>query len=196
MTDIRGSLLPSEKELKYFRKQFVQSAKLQGRIGKLYQVREFKVNGTDQDYDYEKPVEVAYHINTNPSRKYLTKYGWQVEDNEELPIIVILTYYDLKNNKVNIDEGAILEISGKHTIEENDIITERFKITEMRTDLEMNQAVCKVTPDRLEQIENVKVMKTKEDPNLDNVYIRRKIVYEEGPEHENINTISNVETSD
>lgn len=178
MTNIRGSLLPSEKELKYFRKQFVQSARLQGRIGKLHQVREFKVTGTDQDYDYEKPVEVAYHINTNPSRKFLTKYGWQVEDNTELPIIAILTYYDLKNNKVNIDEGAILEISGKHSIEDNDIVIERFKITEVRTDLEMNQAVCKVTPDRVNNLENVKVMKTKEDPNLDNVYIRRKIYYE------------------
>lgn len=183
MSDIRGSLLPSEKELKYFRRQFVQSARLQGRIGKLYQVRDYKVSGTDQDYTYEKPVDVAYHIDTNPSRKFLTKYGWQVDDQQALPIIVILTYYDLKNNKVNIDEGALLEISGKRSIEEDDIETEKFKITEVSTDLEMNQAVCKVTPDRLEQIENVKVMKTKEDPNLDNVYIKRKIYYEEGSEN-------------
>lgn len=176
----RGSLLPSEKELRYFRLQFVQSAKLQGRIGKFYQVREFKYHGTDQQYTYEKPVDVAYHINTNPSRKFLTQYGWFVEDQTQLPIILTLTYYDLKNKPIRIDEGALIELSGKQSIGINDIVTEKFQITTVYTDLELNQAVCQVVPLREKQKENVKVLADKKDPTLENVYLNRKIYYDEG----------------
>lgn len=176
----KGSLLPSEKELKYFRKQFVQSAKLQGRIGKLYQIKEFTYHGTDQDYEYEKPVQVAYHLQENPSRKFLTQYGWQVEDHQQLPTILILTYYDLQNNPVKVEEGVLIELSGKRTITENDIVTELFQITAVHTDLEMNQAVCQIVPYRHKQVENVKVLADKKDPNLENVYIKRHIYYDEG----------------
>lgn len=181
MTDTkRGSLLPSEKELKYFRKQFVQSASLQGRIGKFYQIKDFKYMGTDQDYTYEKAVDVAYHLNENPSRKFLTKYGWYVEDAQSVPIILILTYYDINNNPIKIDEGAIIELSGKKSIDPNDLITEQFIITTVHTDLEMNQAVCQIVPKREKQIENVKVLADKKDPTLENVYLNRGIYYDEG----------------
>lgn len=178
MSDLKGSLLPNEKELKYFRKQFVQSAKLQGRIGKMYQIKDFKVRGTDQEYDYSKPVDVAYHLNENPSRHFLTKYGWFVE-NEPTPIILILPYHDLKDNPISIEEGCQIELSGKRSINEGDIITKKFKITKVSTDLEMNQAVCQISPVREEQKENVKVLADSKDPLLENVYLKRKNYYKE-----------------
>lgn len=175
-----GSLLPDEKALLYLRKQFVQSAKLQGRIGKFYQVREFKVKGTDQEYTYEEPVDVAYHLDTTPSRKVLTRYGWQPDEKEQLPIVLYLTYHDMNDNEIRIDEGAQIELSGKHSISIGDIQTDLFQITELRTDLELNQCVCKISPVRKQQTENVKVLATKQDPNLENVYLNREIYYEEG----------------
>ena len=181
MDDKKGSLLPSEKELKYFRKQFVQSAKQQGRLGKFYQVDEFNVRGTDPDYTYLKAVDVAYHINENPSRKLLTKYGWFVE-NEQPPIVLTLTYYDINNQKINIDEGCKIELSGKRSIEENDIVTKQFLLTRVYTDLEMNQAVCTITPVREKQQENVKVLADEKDPVLENVYLKRRVYYDEGSE--------------
>ena len=177
---IKGSLLPDERALLYLRKQFVQSAKLQGRIGKFYQVRDYKVKGTDQEYNYEKPVEVAYHLDTTPSRKILTRYGWFTEDQEQLPIILYLTYHDMEDKEIRIDEGAQIELSGKQSIHANDIQTELFRITELRADLELNQCVCKITPVRAQQTENVKVVADKKDPNLENVYLNREIYYEEG----------------
>lgn len=176
----RGSLLPSEKELKYFRKQFNQSATLQGRIGKFYQVRDFKYTGTDQEYIYEDAVDVAYHINENPSRKFLTKYGWYVEDAQSVPTILILSYYDINNKPIRVDEGALIELSGKASIDENDLVTEQFQITTVHTDLEMNQAVCQIVPKRNKQTENVKVLADSKDPTLENVYLNRKIFYDEG----------------
>lgn len=177
---LKGSLLPDERALLYLRKQFVQSAKLQGRIGKFYQVRSFSIKGTDQKYVYEEPVDVAYHLNETPSRKLLTKYGWFVEDQEQLPILLYLTYHDLNDKPIRIDEGAQIELSGKHSIRENDIQTELFRITELRSDLELNQCICKITPVRHEQKENVKVIADKKDPNLENVYLNREIYYEDG----------------
>ena len=180
MNDNRGTLLPNDRALEYLRKQFVLSAKLQGRIGKLYQVRTYSVKGTDQHYDYEAPVDVAYHLETSPSRKMLTKYGWFTDDQKELPIILFITYYDMNNKPIAIDEGAILELSGKKGIDQHAIQTEQFKITDVYSDLELNQCVCKISPVRKEQKENVKVLADKKDPNLENVYLNREIYYDGG----------------
>lgn len=178
-TDNKGFLLPNELALKYFRNNFVQSAKAQGRIGKLYQVDKFNTKGTDKYFEYKDPVDVAYHLDTTPSRKLLTRYGWFVEGEGSVPIILYLTYYDINNNLISIDEGARIELSGKRTIIENDIQTEQFQITDLHTDLELNQCICKVVPVREEQKENVKVLADKKDPILENVYLDRKIYYTE-----------------
>lgn len=175
----RGSLLPNEQALEYFRKNFVMSAKAQGRIGKFYQVHSTHTEGTDKYYTYDDPVDVAYHLDTTPSRKLLTKYGWFVEGEGSVPIVLFLTYYDMNNKPIYIDEGAKISLSGKRTINENDIQTEVFQITDLHTDLELNQCVCKVVPVREEQQENVKVLATEKDPILENVYLNRKIYYTE-----------------
>jgi hypothetical protein len=175
----RGMLLPNEQALEYFRKNFVMSAKAEGRIGQFYQVHDFKTHGTDKEFIYDDPVDVAYHLDTTPSRKLLTKYGWFVEDQAGLPILLYLTYYDINNNSIKIDEGARISISGKRTISANDIQTELFQIVELHTDLELNQCVCKVVPVREKQTENVKVLATEKDPVLENVYLNREIYYTE-----------------
>lgn len=177
--DNKGFLLPNEQALEQFRKYFVQSAKSQGRIGKFYQVDKFHVSGTDKYFEYKDPVDVAYHLDVTPSRKVLTRYGWFVEGEGSVPIVLYLTYYDINNNLIRIDEGAKIELSGKRTIYENDIQTEQFQITDLHTDLELNQCVCKVVPVREEQKENVKVLADKKDPILENVYLDRKIYYTE-----------------
>lgn len=184
----RGSLLPTEKALEYFRKNFVASAKLQGRLGRLYQVHDFKVTGTDKEFTYDDPVDVAYHVDPTPSRKLLTKYGWFTEDTESLPIILFLTYFDINNKPVMIQEGARVELSAKASIIPNDITTRLFQVTELRTDFELNQCVCKIVPVREKQTENVKVLADKKDPNLENVYLDRKIYYDNCIEEDSENT--------
>ena len=179
MNDNRGLLLPNNDMLDYFRKNFVLSAKMQGRIGQFYQVHNFTTKGTDKYFTWDDPVDVAYHIDTNPSRKLLTKYGWFVEDQESMPIVLFLTYSDLENKPIRIDEGAKITISGKRSVITNEIQTETFQITDLHTDLELNQCICKVVPVREEQKENVKVLADEKDPILENVYLDRKIYYTE-----------------
>ena len=44
------------------------------------------------------------HINFNErQRKVLNRFGWFTEDMESLPIIMYLTYYDMNNNPINIE---------------------------------------------------------------------------------------------
>jgi hypothetical protein len=110
----------------------------------------------------------------------LTKYGWFVEDQTQLPIILFITYFDVNNNPISIDEGALIELSSKVTIAQGDITTTQFKLVEVRTDLELNQCVCRVVPTRIDQKENVKVLADERDPNLENVFLKRAIYYDEG----------------
>lgn len=180
MSESKGSLLPNFDAQEYLRKQFVLSAKTQGRLGKFYQVKSFKVSGTDKIYEYKDAVDVAYHLETNPSRKLLTKYGWFTEDQTQLPIVLFITYFDINNNPIAIDEGALIELSSKVSIDKGALTTTQFNIVEVRTDLELNQCVCRVVPVRHDQKENVKVLADKKDPNLENVFLRRGIYYDEG----------------
>lgn len=180
--DNRGSISIREDAMSFYRKQFNLSAKMLGRLGRFYQVKNLKVQGTDKYFEYEEPVDVAYHLDQTPSRKLLTRYGWFTEDSESVPIILYLTYYDINNNPIRIDEGAKLELSAKRTTQEGDLITELFQITDLHTDFELNQCVCKVVPYREDLVENVSVIETKEDPNNENKYLNRQIYYEEDDE--------------
>lgn len=183
--DNRGSISIREDAMEFYRKQFNLSAKMLGRLGRFYQVKNLKVQGTDKYFEYEEPVDVAYHLDQTPSRKLLTRYGWFTEDSESVPIILYLTYYDINNNPIRIDEGAKLELSAKRTTQEGDLITELFQITDLHTDFELNQCVCKVVPYREDLVENVSVIETKEDPNNENKYLNRAIYYEDDEFNEN-----------
>lgn len=180
MSESKGSLLPNHDAQEYLRKQFVLSAKTQGRLGKFFQVSNIRTSGTDKIFDYKDPVDVAYHLETNPSRKLLTKYGWFTEDQSQLPIVLFITYFDIDNNPIAIDEGAIIELSSKVSIDKGALTTTQFTIVEVRTDLELNQCICRVVPTRYDQKENVKVLADEKDPNLENVFLRRGIYYDEG----------------
>ena len=65
-------------------------------------------------------------------------------------------------------------------IDKGALTTTQFTIVEVRTDLELNQCVCRVVPTRYDQKENVKVLADEKDPNLENVFLRRGIYYDEG----------------
>lgn len=173
----RGTISIKDDAIDFYRKQFNLSAKMLGRYGRFYQVRDIVTKGTDKHFEYEEPVDVAYHLEQAPSRKLLTRYGWFTENMEELPIILFLTYYDLNNNPIRIDEGAKLELSAKRSIQAGDIQTETFQITDLHTDFELNQCVCKIVPIREDLTENVSVIETKEDPNNENKYLNRAIYY-------------------
>ena len=148
-TNPRGKLLMSNKELEYYRKNFVESALLFGRIGNLYQVDQTIQVDTDYDYKYKAPVEVAYALIENPSKSLLQKHDWYVENPQNKPIIATLTFYDIDDNKIYPSEGAILEISTRsdpHNLEQFE--TKKFDIVAVNVDYDLALFNCNLAPHR------------------------------------------------
>lgn len=173
----RGGLYPSYKELDLYRKQFVEGASLQGRIGNLYQVdKEDQVN-TDEYYTWKSPVEVSYLID-NPRKSILLKYGWYTEDKSNLPIIAYLTFNDISNNPIYPSEGAILEISARLDPHGETLETRKFDIVKVATDFDLAMFICNLAPHR-EKLIPINPVPTKNDITNENRFFNRKLIGEE-----------------
>lgn len=168
-----GKLMPSVKELEYARKRFVEAASLQGRIADFYQIDHSKWNITDPDIIYKDPVQVAYTLEPDPDISTVSKYGWFVEDKNNLPFIAYLTYKDLENNDIQIEEQCLIDIvAQKDTMGRSE--AKRFLVNSVTTDLELNMAVLALHPYREKLKDNVKEVGTKADPAIENKYFNRE----------------------
>ena len=176
----RGSLYPSEREIEYYRKNFVEGANQRGRTGLLYQVddEQTKNIGTDSYYIHKKPVEVSYYLIENPRQKHLQKIGWNPEDKNHKPIICYLTYQDSDGNDIEPTEGAILEVSARANPHFNKYKTNKFDIVGVQVDFEMNMFICNLVPHR-EITKPINPTPTSQDPINENKWFDRKINYPE-----------------
>lgn len=172
----RGILSMTEKELKYFRENFNESAELHGKIGKLYQVdTETQVN-TDEYYNHKAPVDVAYTLNENPSRAQLLKLGWYTEDSSSKPILCTLTFLDYDGNPIYPSEGAILEVSVRsdpHNLSQFE--TRKFDIVQVYTDYDLCLFTCNLAPHR-EVLKPQNPVPTPENMYNENRYFKRKMI--------------------
>lgn len=172
----RGILNMTEKELKYFRENFNESAELHGKIGKLYQVdTETQVN-TDEYYNHKTPVDVAYTLNENPSRAQLLKLGWYTEDSSSKPILCTLTFLDYDGNPIYPSEGAILEVSVRsdpHNLSQFE--TRKFDVVQVYTDYDLCLFTCNLVPHR-EVLKPQNPVPIPENMYNENRYFKRKMI--------------------
>lgn len=172
----RGKLYPSFREIELYRKNFVEGANLQGRSGLLYQVDTENQNITDELYIWKSPVTVSYYLVENPKKNILLKYGWNVEADENKPILCYLTYRDENNNPINPSEGAILEISARlDPHNKNSYQTEKFDIVKVTTDLDLAMFICNLAPHRT-QLKPTNQGPSKNDMINENRFLNRKVI--------------------
>lgn len=174
----RGSLYPSEREIEYYRRNFVEGANQIGRTGLLYQVDDelTKNIGTDSYYTHKKPVEVSYYLIENPRQKHLQKIGWNPEDKQSKPILCYLTFKDSEGHDIYPSEGAILEVSARQTPHDMQYVANKFDILAAKVDFEMNMFICNLVPHR-EYAKPQSELASSEDPVNENKWFKRDIVY-------------------
>ena len=174
----RGALIPSEREIEYYRRRFVEGANQIGRTGLLYQVddEQTKNIGTDSFYIHKKPVEVSYYLIQNPRMKHLQKIGWNPEDKGSKPILCYLTFKDAEGRDIYPSEGAILEVGARETPHNMHYITNKFDIVAANVDFEMNMFICNLVPHR-EYEKPANETPTAQDPVNENKWFKRDIIY-------------------
>ena len=177
---VRGKLHPSEREIEYYRRNFVEGASLHGRSGLLHQVddEQTKNIGTDSYYYYKKAVPVSYYLIENPRQKHLQKIGWNPEDKQSKPIICYLTFKDDEGHDIYPSEGAILEISARENPHLMKYTTNKFDILAAKVDFEMNMFICNLVPHR-ELAKPYTENNTSQDPINENKWFKRDIIYPE-----------------
>lgn len=175
---VKGTLFPSERELDYYRTNFVEGANLQGRTGLLYEIDEENTDnvGTDSYYIYKAPREVSYFLIQNPKMKHLQKIGWNPEDKASKPILCYLTFLDSEGKEIYPSEGAMIEISARGKPHSMKYVTEKFDIVSATVDFEMNMFICNLAPHR-ELAQPIKDNNTPDDPINENKWFNRELVY-------------------
>ena len=166
-------MIPNIDELSYLREQFVEATTLHGRLADFYQIDHIKWKNTDSDIIYKEPVRVSYTLDTNPSIKLISRYGWFTNEQDPLPILAYITFTDINNNPIQIEEKCIINIVSMVDIGGTTKIN-KFIVQAVSTDLELNQAVLNLVPYREELKQNVRVLQTKADPELEHKYTKRK----------------------
>lgn len=176
----RGKLYPSDREIEYYRKRFVEGAQLEGRTGLLHQVKSFKQVNTDTYYTYESPVQVSYYLTQNPKKSILLKLGWYSENSDNVPILCYLNFYDDSGNPINPSEGAIVEISSRRLPHQSlsDVQTIKFSIVNVSTDFDMNMFICNLVPYRNKE-KPAQPLPTSADPTNENRWFDIKLLGED-----------------
>lgn len=172
-----GSLTPSVNELAYLREQFVEATGLQGRLADFYQIDHRKNKNTDSFVSYKDPVRVSYTLNANPSIQTIQKYGWYKADQTQLPLICFITFTDIDNKPICIEQDCIIDIVSFINIDGTTKVN-KFIVANVATDLELNQAVLNLTP-YFEKIKTDRKHQTKADPQLEHKYTKREEVWED-----------------
>lgn len=166
-------MIPNIDELSYLREQFVEATTLHGRLADFYQIDHIKWKNTDNDIIYMDPVKVSYTLDINPSIKLIDKYGWFTNEQEPLPILAYITFTDINNKPIKIEERCLIDIVSMISIDGTTKVN-KFIVNAVSTDLELNQAVLNLTPYREELKQNVRVLQTKADPELEHQYTKRE----------------------
>lgn len=165
-------MIPSIDELSYLREQFVEATILHGRLADFYQIDHIKWKNTDSDIIYKDPVKVSYTLEANPSTKLISRYGWFTNDQGPLPLIAYITFTDINNKPIQIEEHCIIDIISFIDINGHTKVN-KFLVNAVATDLELNQAVLNLVPYKDELKQEVRQLQTKADPELEHKYTKR-----------------------
>ena len=166
-----GTLTPCINELSYLREQFVEATGLQGRLAKFYQIDHRENIITDSHVYYRDPVTVSYTLNANPSIQTIQKYGWYKADQSQLPLLCYITYTDIDNKPIVIEQDCIIDIVSFINIDGTTKVN-KFKVGNIATDLELNQAVLSLVP-YFDKVNTYRHQQTFADPQIEHKYTKR-----------------------
>lgn len=169
-------MIPSVDELSFLREQFVEATTLHGRLADFYQIDHSKWIRTDPDIIYKDPVKVSYTLDANPSINTISRFGWFTEDQASLPVLAYITFTDVNNKPINIEEQCLIDIISMIDVAGNTKVN-KFKVQKVATDLELNQAVLNLIPYRETLKSGVRQLETDADPQLEHKFTKRDEVW-------------------
>lgn len=127
-------------DIKLFRKRYDEALKLQG-ISCMYQypiLADNNVQGEPNIDFYSPEIATSIFFDGNPKIKTFKRYGWVVENSQDLPFLIHCSW-----NLENMQKDCIFSISGMYS----ELTGRKFRVTEITYDLQCpDHLIAQVVP--------------------------------------------------
>lgn len=158
-------------DIKLMRKRYDEALKLQG-IPCSYQFP--NLPGTNAQSEalidsYSEPIPTHIFFEGNPKVKTFKRYGWVVENDQDLPFLVHCSF-----NLPHVQRDSIFRIAGQYT----DLPDRIFRVTEITYDLQCaDHLVCQIIPAYDEKIVGRTPVEIKKEFSTSNRFLKNQIDY-------------------
>lgn len=129
-----------QSDIKLFRKRYDEALEMRG-IPCTYQfpiIPGTNTQGESLVDSYSEPMDTSIFFESNPKAKTLKRFGWVVENYEDLPFLIHCSW-----NLPNVQKDSIFSIAGQYA----ELPERIFRVTEIAYDLQApDHLVCKIVP--------------------------------------------------
>ena len=127
-------------DVKLIRDRYDEALKLQG-ISAVYQYPNMagsNLHGESVVDSYSEYIETHIFFDSNPKVKTLRRYGWVVENDNNLPFLIHCSF-----NLPHLQRDSIFRISGQYT----ELPDRIFRVTELTYNIQAaDHIICQVVP--------------------------------------------------
>lgn len=159
------------RDIELYRKRYDEALNLQG-IPCTYQfplMPETNVQGESVIDSYSEPIDTFIFFDGNPKVKTFKRYGWVVENNQDLPFLVHCSW-----NLPHVQRDSIFRISGQYA----DIPDRVFRVTEISYDMQApDHLICQIIPVYDKQIVGRTQTEIKQTFNKSNHFLKQEVDY-------------------
>lgn len=162
-------------DIRILRKMYDEALKQQG-IPVKYQFPNLATSnhqGEPVIDSYSEPIECFVFFDGSPKIKTLKRYGWVVENDENLPFLIHCSFH-----LPNLQRDSLFTIGGQYS----ELPDRQFRVTEMTYDLQApDHIVCQVVPVYEQQTVGQTDREIATKFNKSNYFIRPKTDYRGQP---------------
>ena len=131
------------------------------------------VQGESVIDSYSEPIDTHIFFDGNPKVKTFKRYGWVVENNENLPFLVHCSF-----NLANVQKDSIFRIGGQYA----NVPDRVFRVTEITYDLQApDHLVCQIIPVYDDNIVGRTALEVKKTFNKSNHFLKPDTDYRGNP---------------
>lgn len=158
-------------DIKLWRARYDEALQLQG-IPCTYQFP--NLPGTNAQSEavidsYSEPIETSIFFEGNPKVKTFKRYGWVVENDQNLPFLVHCSF-----NLPHVQRDSIFRISGQYA----EIPDRIFRVTEITYDIQSpDHLVCQVVPAYDDKIVGRTEVEIKQTFSKSNHFLKQDVDY-------------------
>lgn len=158
-------------DIKLMRARYDEALQLQG-IPCRYQfpnLPDSNAQGEPVIDSYSEPIDTHIFFDGNPKVKTFKRYGWVVENDQDLPFLVHCSF-----NLPHVQKDSIFRIAGQYA----DIPDRIFRVTEITYDLQApDHLICQIIPSYDDNIVGRTKVEVRQQYSSSNKFLKQEVDY-------------------